>query len=39
MNKEAVVASLNQQLSLNKSSKVLIVGLGKTGFSVEISHL
>ncbi len=34
MNKEAVVASLNQQLSLNKSSKVLIVGLGKTGFSV-----
>lgn len=34
MKKEAVVASLNQQLSLNKSSKVLIVGLGKTGFSV-----
>ena len=29
-----IVDSLNQKLSLNKESKVLIVGLGETGFSV-----
>jgi len=34
MNKEAVLASLKQQLSLHQASKVLVVGLGATGFSV-----
>ena len=34
MNKSAISEALNQQLSLNKQSKVVIVGLGKTGFSV-----
>jgi len=34
MNKAAISEALNQQLSLNKQSKVVIVGLGKTGFSV-----
>lgn len=34
MNKQAVLESLNKQFSLNESSKVLIVGLGATGFSV-----
>jgi len=34
MNKEAISASLDAQLSLNKDSKVLVVGLGQTGFSV-----
>ncbi len=34
MNKEQVTESLNTQLSLNKDSRVLVVGLGKTGFSV-----
>ncbi len=34
MNKEAVLTSLKQQLSLNQDSRVLVVGLGKTGFSV-----
>jgi len=32
--KESISESLDQQLSLNKDSKVLIVGLGETGFSV-----
>ena len=34
MNKVAVLDALNKQLSLNQQSKVVIVGLGKTGFSV-----
>lgn len=34
MNKDQVSESLNTQLSLNKDSRVLVVGLGKTGFSV-----
>jgi UDP-N-acetylmuramoylalanine--D-glutamate ligase len=34
MNKSAISEALNQQLSLNRQSKVVIVGLGKTGFSV-----
>jgi len=33
-NLEAISESLKQQLSLDKNSKVLIVGLGETGFSV-----
>ena len=34
MKKSVISEALNQQLSLNKQSKVVIVGLGKTGFSV-----
>lgn len=34
MNKEFISKTLNQQLSLNQDSKVLVVGLGETGFSV-----
>ncbi|MCK4842691.1 MAG: UDP-N-acetylmuramoyl-L-alanine--D-glutamate ligase [Methylococcales bacterium] len=34
MNRTAILKSLNKQLSLTESSKVLIVGLGATGFSV-----
>lgn len=34
MNKAAISSSLDAQLSLNKDSKVLVVGLGQTGFSV-----
>ena len=34
MNKVAISESLDKQLSLNKNSKVLIVGLGETGISV-----
>ena len=34
MDREAISDSLNTQLSLNQNSKVLVVGLGKTGFSV-----
>jgi UDP-N-acetylmuramoylalanine--D-glutamate ligase len=34
MNKAAVSKALNKNLSLNQQSKVVVVGLGKTGFSV-----
>jgi len=34
MNKTDVSEALNKQLSLNQQSKVVVVGLGKTGFSV-----
>ncbi|MCK5477410.1 MAG: UDP-N-acetylmuramoyl-L-alanine--D-glutamate ligase [Methylococcales bacterium] len=34
MDKEAVSESLNNHLSLNSQSKVVVVGLGETGFSV-----
>ncbi|NOR68663.1 MAG: UDP-N-acetylmuramoyl-L-alanine--D-glutamate ligase [Methylomarinum sp.] len=34
MDRETISDSLNTQLSLNQNSKVLVVGLGKTGFSV-----
>jgi len=34
MNKAAISESLNNQLSLNQQSKLVIVGLGLTGFSV-----
>ena len=34
MDRETILDSLNTQLSLNQNSKVLVVGLGKTGFSV-----
>jgi UDP-N-acetylmuramoylalanine--D-glutamate ligase len=34
MDQEAILKSLDSQLSLNKESKVLVVGLGETGFSV-----
>jgi len=34
MNREMISDSLNKQLSLNNNSKVLVVGLGTTGFSV-----
>lgn len=34
MKKSAVLATLKQKLSLHKTSKVVVVGLGKTGFSV-----
>lgn len=34
MNKKVVAGSLNKHLGLNPQSKVLVVGLGKTGFSV-----
>ncbi len=34
MDREIVLNALNTQLSLNKASKVLVVGLGETGFSV-----
>lgn len=34
MSKGAILESLNKQLSLNQDSKVVIVGLGETGFSV-----
>lgn len=34
MNQEAVLTSLKKHLSLHQASKVLVVGLGATGFSV-----
>ncbi len=34
MNKQAILKAFNQQLFLNQDSKVLVVGLGETGFSV-----
>jgi len=34
MNRDAILESLEAQLSLDKESKVLVVGLGNTGFSV-----
>ncbi|KAF3977784.1 MAG: UDP-N-acetylmuramoyl-L-alanine--D-glutamate ligase [Methylococcales symbiont of Iophon sp. n. MRB-2018] len=34
MNRKAISAALKQQLSLSEKSKVLVVGLGVTGFSV-----
>jgi len=34
MNNKEVSLSLNSQLSLNENSKILVVGLGETGFSV-----
>lgn len=34
IDQEAILKSLDTQLSLNKESKVLVVGLGETGFSV-----
>ncbi|MCF6202263.1 MAG: UDP-N-acetylmuramoyl-L-alanine--D-glutamate ligase [Methylococcaceae bacterium] len=34
MNRKQILASLNEQLSLNENSKILVVGLGDTGYSV-----
>jgi len=34
MNREIITEILSKQLSLNENSKVLVVGLGETGFSV-----
>ena len=34
MNREIITETLRKQLSLNENSKVLVVGLGETGFSV-----
>lgn len=34
MKREAIAESLDRKLSLNQDSKVLVVGLGETGFSV-----
>ena len=34
MDKEAILASLSDQLFLDKNSKIIVVGLGETGFSV-----
>jgi len=34
MGSAAIVGALNEQLSLNNASRVLVVGLGETGFSV-----